>query len=85
MSRVRMKLVVNTVAEHGDQTAGKTGEEITLSAVYSEKEGSANQTWSKWTPTGNLKFFVTNPEVFGQFRPGQFYFADLVETTKDAL
>lgn len=85
---VRMKLVVNTVSDHGDQGAGEgvvTAQEITLSAVYSDKEGSANKTWAKWTPTGQLKFTVTNPEVFGQFKPGMFFFADLVPTTKDAM
>ncbi len=81
----RLKLVVNTVARHMDAGGGSAFEEITLSAVYSDKEGAANKEWSKWTPTGQLKFTVTNPVVHGRFLPGQFYYADLILTDKDSL
>lgn len=86
MNSVRMKLVVNTVAQHGDQSGEEVrSEEITLSAVYSDKDGSANKQWAQWTPTGRLTFTVTNKEVFGKFKPGQFYYADLTLTDRDSL
>lgn len=81
---VRMKLVVNTVAQQGGD-GGVGAEEITMSPVTSSVEGSANKTWSQYTPCGQIRFTVTNKELFGRFKPGQFFFADLSETTKEAL
>jgi len=81
----RLKLVVNTVTRNAGQDGSITGEEITMSPVMSDKEGSANKVWSKWTPCGQLKFSVTNPAVCGQILPGQFYYCDLTETDKDSL
>lgn len=81
---VRMKLVVNTVAQQGGD-GGVGAEEITMSPVTSSVEGSANKTWSEYTPCGQIRFTVTNKALFGRFKPGQFFFADLSETTKEAL
>lgn len=81
----RLKLVVNTVSRNIDGSDNTSSEQITLSAVISDKEGSANKQWSKWTPSAGLNFVVSNPVVFGRFRPGQFYYLDLIETDKDSL
>lgn len=83
--RTRLKLVVNTVTRSVNADGGSASEEITLSPVYSDKEGSANKEWSKWTPCGQLKFTVTNPAVHGRFLPGQFYYCDLTQTDRDSL
>lgn len=83
MSNVRMKLVVNTVAQHGGD-GGVTAEEVTMSPVTSSIEGSANKSWSQYTPCGQIKFTVTNKALEGRFKPGQFFFADFTETTKEA-
>ena len=80
---MRLKMVVNTVSRNADQAGEINAEDISLSAVYSDKEGAANKTWSKYTPSGNLKFNVTNPACFGKLLPGQFVFLDLSITDKD--
>jgi hypothetical protein len=67
-----------------DQNGAKVNEEIVLQAVYGP-EGSPNGQWSKWTPSAGLNMFVTNPEAFGKVLPGQFYFVDLIPTTKEAI
>lgn len=82
---LRLKMVVNTVKRCADQSGEIGSEEITLSAVYSDKEGAPNKQWSKWTPCGNLSFTVSNPAALGQVLPGQFYFVDLHQCDKDAL
>ena len=83
--RLRLKMVVNTVARNADSTGQINQEEISLNCVHSDKEGSANKQWSKWTPSGNLKFSVTNPSAFGKLLPGQFIYVDLSQTDKDSL
>lgn len=82
---LRLKMVVNTVSRNADQSGEINAEEITLSAVYSDKEGSANKQWSQWTPCGNLKFTVNNKAALGKVLPGQFYYVDLIPTDKDSL
>jgi len=82
---LRLKMVVNTVSRHCGNDGECTGEEITMSAVYSDKEGAANKEWSKWTPSGNLRFTVNNPAAFGKVLPGQFHYLDITLTDKDSL
>ena len=85
MTTTRLKMVVNTVARYADQYSDTQSEQITMSAVTSDKEGAANKAWSKWTPSGELKFTVSNPAVFNKILPGQFYYVDLELTDKDSL
>lgn len=82
---LRLKMVVNTVTRNADQNGDINSEEITASLVYSDKEGSANKQWSKWTPSGQLRFNVNNPSALGKVLPGQFYYVDLTPTDKDSL
>lgn len=85
MSVLRLKMVVNTVARYCDNDGNVSSEEVTMSAVYSNNEGSANSQWSKWTPSGQLKFTVNNPSAFGKVLPGQFHYVDLELTDKESL
>jgi hypothetical protein len=82
---LRLKMVVNTVKRCADESGEVQSEEITLSAVYSDKEGAPNKLWSKWTPCGQLSFTVNNPAAHGQVLPGQFYFVDLKACDRDAI
>lgn len=82
---LRLKMVINTVKRCADSTGEVQSEEITASAVYSDKEGSANKQWSRWTPCGSLSFTVNNPDALGKVLPGQFYYVDLVPTDRDSL
>lgn len=81
---LRLKMVVNTVARHADTNGEISSEQITMSAVYSDKEGSANKEWSQYTPCGGLQFTVTNKAALGKVLPGQFYYLDLIPTDKDS-
>lgn len=81
---LRLKMVCNTVKRCADNSGDVGSEEITASAVYSNKEGSANAQWSKWTPCGALSFTVSNPRAFGKMLPGQFFFLDITPTDKDS-
>lgn len=84
MATTRLKMVVNTVSRSAGSDGEIQSEEITLSAVTSDKEGAVNKQWSKWTPYGQLKFTVNNSAVFGRLLPGQFYYVDLEQCEKDS-
>lgn len=81
---LRLKMSIGSVKSHCDMNGEKSGEEIILQAVYGP-EGTPNAQWSKWTPSANLTMHVNNPSAFGKVLPGQFFFVDLIPTTKDAI
>lgn len=53
----------------------ESGETIELTAVTKHREG--NETWAKYTPSGDIKMSVTNPSCFGFYVPGKEYFLDI--------
>jgi hypothetical protein len=57
------------------QTEGKS---ITLNAVvaYNADGGrnDENETWSKYTPSGTLNMYISNPGAFEQFEVGKEYY-----------
>lgn len=82
---LRLKMCVNSVKTVHDNEGAAYQQELALTAVYSNKEGSANAQWSKWTPSASLTMTVSNPAAFGKVLPGQFLFVDLIPTDKDSL
>lgn len=82
---LRLKMMVNTVKTVHDNEGEPYMQELALSAVYSNKDGSANAQWSKWTPSASLTMTVSNTAAFGKVRPGQFLFVDLIPTDKDGM
>lgn len=79
---IRMKVLVGSVKKIVDHEGKPTSEEIAMQAVYND--GGVNASWCKWTPYITFNFTVSNPKVFGEIKPGQFYYVDLVPTEKDA-
>lgn len=59
------------------QAAIKDGEneQVDLNAVYDD----ANKSWSKWTPAGQLRLTINNPDAQGKFKVGKTYFLDITE------
>jgi hypothetical protein len=82
---LRLKMVVNSLKRHADQSGNVTQEELQLSAVYGAEGNKANEQWSKWTPSGSLQFTISNPSAFSKVMPGQFVFVDLTITDKDGI
>jgi hypothetical protein len=49
--------------------------EIRLFPVYDDGNPE-NATWSKYTPSGDVRLVVTNPAAIDAFEPGKSYFVD---------
>lgn len=81
MANLRMKCLVSSVRAVVDENGARSQEEIVLHAVYSDS--GVNKQWNKWTPSCNISFSVSNPDAFNKVLPGQFYYVDLSQTTKD--
>jgi hypothetical protein len=69
---VRAKFRVYSVTDYGNQ------KQVTLSAVADN--GGSNKSWAKYTPSGELKMTIDNPEASDQFAPGQHFFLDFTPT-----
>jgi hypothetical protein len=77
--RIRAKLQCVSVQEfYSPGTASKkTGESVTLNAVYSSDPDSPNHQWSIATPSAQLAMHISNPGAWGAFKGGQEWFVDL--------
>ncbi len=49
---------------------------VTLQPIYDE---GSNKSWSKWTPSGELRMTITNPAAFEQIQRGKTFRVELVE------
>lgn len=49
---------------------------VTLQPVFAGDDHDANAAWSKWTPSGELRLTITNPDIFPQLRNGRAFFVD---------
>lgn len=64
---VRAKFVVRSVKKQPH--LGDDGFiEVEMDAAT---QGEENKAWSKWTPSGQLKMTITNPNVFDAFEEGK--------------
>ncbi|AST70092.1 hypothetical protein BFG07_16310 [Kosakonia cowanii] len=48
---------------------------VTLGAVTTGSK--ENESWSKYTPSGQLQMVVSNPDAFSQFEQSKEYYIDI--------
>lgn len=71
-----------SVKESKNYKGKKQDEEITLSAAtqtYGEDANTEINNFSMYTPSGRFEMTVTNPNVFGFFKPGFSYYLEISE------
>lgn len=62
---------------HDDSYIPRQGIHVTFEAVTNETE--ENKVWSKWTPSGTLMMYITNPGLFDTFELNKEYYLDIKE------
>lgn len=80
-ARLRMKAQISSIAHIHDHEGTKQLEQVVLTAVYADN--GPNKQWCKWTPSIRFEFTISNPGAFGAIKSGEFYYIDLIPTTKD--
>jgi hypothetical protein len=50
--------------------------DVVLRPVTTSQDDDPNKSYSKWTPAGELKLSITNPDAFSQFIVGKLYDVD---------
>lgn len=81
MATMRAKLVVNTVKEVTDGGTKKYSESLTFNGVCKDGAYPADGTdednsFALWSPYVNLEIAITNPNLWGQFKPGDKFYVD---------
>ncbi len=80
---VRAKFYVSSI-NVAVQPGSDPYSEVTLKPVYGSQGGSDdNATWSKWTPDGEIKMTLTNPDALDSFNLGESYFIDFTPVSLD--
>jgi hypothetical protein len=78
MTRMRAKFKVTKVEDHAPSS-----QVLTFSAVSADKYGengeSEDNDFARWTPFGELKMSVTNPDLIGAFSEGDNVYLDFTK------
>lgn len=74
---VKAKFKIEGLVDYTKSTDRDPAIHVFMSAVTSDSE--ENKTWSKWTPSGNLELYITNPECFNKFTIGKEYYLTIDE------
>lgn len=77
---VRAKFRVRDIKHLQTPSPDNVCAELTFFAVYDD--GKGNETWSKATPSGDLKMLVTNPSAIDKFEIGKDYYLDFSPVAK---
>ena len=70
--RCKMKLKSIQAVKNADSSTAE--ERLHFMAVV----GPENESWSKYTPLGDLKFTLSNPNAFGKLKADAEYFIDII-------
>jgi hypothetical protein len=61
----------------------ETSESLTMNAVYADKYGpdgvNEDNDFARWTPWGELKMGITNPNLLGVFNEGDKVYIDFTK------
>lgn len=72
---VRAKFKVTKISQTSSQHSVNSKLDY-CQIVMSAVAGAGNETWSKWTPQGELSISITNPAASEQFKIGDYIFID---------
>lgn len=78
MAVMRAKMRLNRIEKHSE-----TSETLHFSAVaaskYPEDGSDENNTYAKFSPSGDLRLQVANPALLGKFAEGEQYYLDFTK------
>ena len=78
MADMRAKMKVSAVnrTEYGEELKMTP---VCKSGSYGEDGLDEDNTFAKFTPSGEMTLLITNPALFGQFNPGDRYYLDFTK------
>lgn len=84
---MRAKLEVVAVLPFGNPVVS---EQVTFRGVcksdgYPADGSDENNSFAKWSPSVDQNFTIANPNLFGQFKPGDQFYADYTRVPKQTV
>jgi hypothetical protein len=64
------------------ESTGVPYREITLSAVYDDGISKENKSFADATPSGSVTFYLSNPALADEFKPGDIYYLDFTKASQ---
>ena len=78
---MRAKMLVHEVT-----TPWEDAERVKFGAVtgkpFDAEGNSEDNTYARWTPSGDCTLTITNPALIGKFRAGQAFYLDFTEASE---
>ncbi len=74
--RAKMKVLEVKKTEHGETLKMAP---VCKDGGYPADGTDEDNSFAKWSPSGELTLHVTNPDLFGQLNPGEKYYVDFTK------
>lgn len=78
---MRAKLKVTHIQVH-DKSIALTFNAVGKSEVYPADGYDENNTFARWTPSAELKMYITNPDLLDKFELGHEFYVDFTPAVK---
>lgn len=73
----------NSLHKQPDGSILIESKQVTLQPVYGiGEDDDANKQWSKWTPSGEIRLTITNPDIYPELVNGKTFFVDFSEVAE---
>lgn len=75
-------VTVNKYTDRPDETANEQLKfhGVCKSGPYPEDGSDEDNTFARWSPSVGLDITISNPNLFGKFKPGQKFYVDFTES-----
>lgn len=77
---MRAKMMIHDVklTQYGEELHAKP---VTGNEAFGPNGESENNTYARFSPSGDLTLMITNPDLYGQYKPGQQLYVDFTPAT----
>lgn len=82
MTTMRAKFVVANVDVFPDGSEKLKFNAVSKSGGYPADGSDEDNTFAKWSPAASCEIYVSNPALWGQFKPGDKFYVDFTLAPK---
>ena len=79
---MKAKMQVSQVTDFGSNTQEVKMVPVCGSQPYGPNGESEDNTFARYSPSGELRLIITNPDLTGKLKPGQKLYLDFTEAAE---
>jgi hypothetical protein len=76
---MRAKMTVESIKDFGNNRQEVVMHPVCGNKPFGPNGESEDNTFARYSPSGELKLTITNPDLFGKIKPGQTFYLDFTE------